>query len=362
MALRLIEGFDSLPFTQIAKRWRASTSSTTFINITSESATGKVRTGTNAIRMRSQPGTTARITYQIPYSPTSNGVLGFGLLANTLSATHIIATKIASNGESYIVLVLNGGGTFSVYRDTDGAGLSAPPGVLLATSTNTIVANTWHYIEWRTTVNGTTGQSEVRVNGNPTPWINISSANTQAVAGVPEIRGFQLGAYQTNDLYFDDVYYLDGNSSAGSTTFLGDCRVNTVFPSSDGNQTDFTPSTGSDNYAMVDEVVPDDDTTYNQSSTVNNVDLYGFPDAFGVGVSANVFGVQVSNIVRKTDAGPAAIAPVIRSNSTDYVGANSYLAISYFDEFQIYENDPATSLSWTTDGVNNAEFGLKRTV
>ena len=47
-------------------------------------------------------------------------------------------------------------------------------------------------------------------------------------------------------------------------------------PSADGTTTNWTPSSGTDNYAMVDDISLDNDNTNVGSSTLNDVDLYTF--------------------------------------------------------------------------------------
>ena len=108
----------------------------------------------------------------------------------------------------------------------------------------------------------------------------------------------------SSGMNFDDLYVCD---SAGSTNngFLGDCRIDTIYPSGAGNYTQFTPSTGS-NYTCVDETAPNT-TDYVDGATVGDRDSYALGNLSALS-SQTVYGVQVNAAILKDDAGSKSAA------------------------------------------------------
>ena len=196
----------------------------------------------------------------------------------------------------------------------------------------------------------------------PVTATTATGVNTQATGNASAnqlvLFGGGLGVGESIVNYFDDLYLCDGLGSVNNT-FLGDIRVQALLPTSDGAATDWTPSAGSDHYALVNEVPSDGDASYVASATPGDIDEYGVtPIAVA---SGTVFGVQVGLYARKDDAGSRNIAPVVRESGTDHVGSDIALGASYAYYFQVYDEDPATSAAWTIAGINGDQFGVKVT-
>ncbi len=226
-------------------------------------------------------------------------------------------------------------------------------GSTIASSSTQLSMNTWYYLEFKITFHNTTGAIEFRINENVD--VNSSPLNTR-VSSNNSANGFTFAANFYGH-YTDDFYMLDTSGSANND-FLGDVQVQSLLPSGAGAHTDFTPSTGS-NWQNVDEVPSDGDTTYNESTTTNHIDTYAFGNLSAS--SATVLGVMVNYTARKTQAGSRNFAPVVRTNSTDFVGDEVSATASYKTNYQLYEENPDTTDPWTVSEVNAAEFGIKLT-
>lgn len=239
---------------------------------------------------------------------------------------------------------------------TDGTLRATRNGTTLGTTSFAISANTFYYIEWKVKIDNTTGTIDVQVNGsNKLSLTGLDTQNTANATANQVVMG-NLGGNSNTTSDFGDFYACDGQGSAPTNTFLGDVRIEAKFTNGAGVTTEWTPSAGS-NFQNVDETAPDDDTTFNSSSTINQVDTYAYPDitpGFGT-----VFGVQVLMNTRKDDGGTRTIAPVVRSGSTNYVGNSQNISTSYLYYRQMYEQNPDTAAVWTVSGVNAAEFGIK---
>jgi hypothetical protein len=225
-------------------------------------------------------------------------------------------------------------------------------GTVLGTSSNSILLDTWYYLQFKVTIDNS-GSFEVRI--NDVNWVSASGVDTQNTA-----NAYSNGVFFSNtgyDYYVDDLYILNSTGSVNND-FLGECRIHTVMPNGDGATTDFTPNAGITNYTQVDEIPPDGDTTYVSSSTPGDIDQYDFAD---ITTTGSIAGVQVVIDARKDDAGARQIAESCRSGGVDYTGANTFtLSSDYFMGYrQIRELDPNTAAPWSVSGVNSAQFGVE---
>lgn len=217
----------------------------------------------------------------------------------------------------------------------------------------------WYYLEIKGTINSTTGLVECRMNGNPSPIITFTG-NTQSTANAYTNQLVLGGSGLQFTDWFDDWYVLD--FSTGNQSYLGDIRILTLVPSADSataglNQFGTTPSQSAGNHFLnVDEIPPDDDTSYNADATVNDRESYR---TAGVTVTGGIQFVNVWPRTRKDDAGSRSVAATARSNSVDAIGntVSEPSSYGYFNE--VFQNDPNTGVAWLQAGVNAAEFGLK---
>lgn len=235
-------------------------------------------------------------------------------------------------------------------------------GTIVATSTNAISYGAYHYFEVAITVHNTAGTIDVRWDGQNVAGLSgLTSQNTRNgsnnycnkvnLYGAPSNTA--LGGSATI-VDVDDLYICD-DSGSNNNTFLGDVRVQSIFPSGAGNQTDFTPSAGS-NFQTVDETTPNDDTDYNSSSTANHIDLFAMGDI--TPTSGTIKAVVVWVYCRKDDAGSRQLAPAVRSGGTNAFATTINVGSSYAYYQGLFELDPA-SAAWTITTVNSIEAGYK---
>jgi len=155
--------------------------------------------------------------------------------------------------------------------------------------------------------------------------------------------------------FYDDFYVCDATGSVNNN-FLGDRRVITIFPNADTADEDFALSTGSDSFALLDDNGLDDDTTYVESATVTDRDLFDFES---IGSLANINGIQHTAIARKTDVTNFDMDLVTKSGGTTDVAASQTVGSTSYDSFfRIQEEDPDTTDPWTGSGVDAAQFGF----
>jgi hypothetical protein len=230
-----------------------------------------------------------------------------------------------------------------------------------ATVVSKLANSTWSYIEMRFVIDNAAGEVEVLVNG--TQIVNITGVDTQNTANA-YVNGFRLGDDGDDFTFhaFDDLYILDdvdsGVVGAPNNDFLGDVRVQVRLPDNNGNSSQWVGSDGNstNNYQLVDETAPNNDTDYVEASSVGNKDTYSFQDM--TATSGTVYGVQVSPYARKTDAGTKEIVAVSRLATVEEDSSASALTADYIYYPKVFEANPDGD-QWEIADVNSAEFGVK---
>lgn len=280
----------------------------------------------------------------------STWFIGFAFLEKASMATDLIVSLREDDDTTLgMNLVLNSDGTIAIRRGT----------TTLATTAALISHSIWYNIEFRVVVHNTTGEYELKVNG-----VSVASAtgvDTRAGATNDYANRFRLSGRSAlgngTGHTFDDVRINDSAGSAPNNTWLGDRKVITLFPTAEGDSSDFTPSAGTDNSAMVDDNGLDDDSTYVESSTTNHRDLYAVTDLSNV---TEINAIQHNVICRKTDVTDFTIELVTKSGATTDVAAGETVgSTSYLNKYRIQETDPDTSSAWTDSGIDAAQFGYE---
>lgn len=264
-----------------------------------------------------------------------------------------------------IIMFLDGGSAQVALRVYDtgavklerlsGSGFINQTGTVLATSSGALLTvGNWYAFEIKLTI-ANSGSCVVKQDG--TTIINFSG-DTQAT-GSAIADTFLIGWAQdtgTGSAQWDDVIIMD---DAGSfmNDFIGDKRIYTLFPTAEGNYSAWTPSTGTDNSALVDETPPNEDTDYVMSDNPTDKDTYVMQD-----IPTGVTGIEavVVNIrARKDDAGTRTLKAKVRSNGVDQDGANFNLSSGYVNYSTPFYVDPGSSPvdPWTTAAVNAMEAG-----
>jgi hypothetical protein len=266
-------------------------------------------------------------------------------------------------------LAVNLDGSLYVY------GNGSPSTVICTTgSTSVISPDTWCYLEWTATLADAVGGTDMLA--TVSVWINnklvctgshlMGRPSWQLRSGTPTFnRVFLLSGVNTDgQAYFAD-YYLTNGDGPTNMGRLGGSRspygvlVEPFFPASDGSSLDWIPSTGTDHYAMVNEVIADMDTSYNSSSTLDAVDSYVWqqlPTFIGTIKSA-----QLSFIARSTEEGTRVIKANIGVGGLEIQGSPFALCSTYFYQHHAFDVDPATTLPWLQPAFNSKNFGVTLT-
>lgn len=250
-------------------------------------------------------------------------------------------------GASHLHLAVNQGGCLVVLRD----------GTILGSTGQAVrFDDSYHDIEFKATINDTTGAYEVRVDG-----VNVLSASGVDTrnAGNLGVESVRIG--QTNsasyccDLTIDHAIIMD-TSGSYMNDFIGPVKIETLFPTANGNYTDWTPNTGNA-WDALNDVPPDNATTYISAASVADQSTFVIED-----LAANtdtVLAVGVQSVIQKDDAAFREVSPLLRSTSTDYNGTTVAVPASFGTIVEWFDQSPFTTGDWTPSEVNGLEVGIE---
>lgn len=290
-------------------------------------------------------------------TPLTTIVVGLAFYNQSLNWTPFVVRGTSDNGYSdHCGIYVDSTGRIQGFRNNSTyqatfSNYSTSYSVLLGTATVPLIKTFagWSYLEAKFVLSDTVGSITVKFNG--TEVLNTTGVDTlfnSTTAGGVGFNGAGL-----SDSYWDDLYIAD-------TDFLGEIRVVTLLPSTgNGSNTDWTPSTGTDHGALVDEAAPNI-TDYVSSSTLNQIDTWNYP---AVGYTGTIKAVAMNHYCMKGDAGSRAISAVTRPASTNRVNSKLIYPPGSFAYYQsIWDNNPEDSAAWEVADVDGAEFGVKVTV
>lgn len=171
--------------------------------------------------------------------------------------------------------------------------------------------------------------------------------------------GFPLTGANGIVMDVDDLYCYN-NLGTENTTLIGDCKVYTRFPTSDEAPQDFDPSGGTDGFAMIDNVPPQDSAEY---LIVDGLDL---PKRSAFGLDSlplnivEVRGVMLSTRMFKTDAGSAKLKAGVVSDAVEAISPPHAVSMAPIWYGDVFDTDPATGMQWTLTAVNDMTVFIER--
>jgi hypothetical protein len=244
---------------------------------------------------------------------------------------HII---LGSNIQGYIRLGMDG---CLYFYSASLRGVSSP-----------IPIGTWVFLEFEITIDNSSGSCKIYMNGDSI--LDLSSIDTQ-VATTGQISSISI--IPVENACFDNIYICD--DSDGPPTRLGPLYIEELLPIADIT-TDWTPSTGTDHFAIVNSF---NDSTYLTSMTMNNSDVFGFEDL--TYIDSNIQGAMQLTRVGIDPLGLRELEYGCYSGANSNAGLVNLVSPIFESIIHTYTVDPNTSNAWTVTGINMATFGIKVT-
>ena len=297
---------------------------------------------------------TEQLRYVLSSGKTTVGV-AFRLYLPSLPSANVYTPPVINFNDSgnnrEICLTMDTTGALRVKYDmNDTEEQYVTPGPVL-------VAGTWYHIEIK--VDYTAGDIEVRVEGVPQIELTGQDIGTGPCAQIALGCQNGVGEIQSPDrIYYKDLVIWDGDGSVNND-FLGSVQVYDLAPTAD-DSFNWTASTGSTGYNLVDEAPPNDgdyiyaDDTPPAASTFEMSDL---PEDV-----SSIRGIKTFSRARKTDGGDGWMQVSLVSNGTDGNGTDRPVTTNFTYWMDVFELDPDTSANWTRSGVNAALLKIDRTL
>ncbi len=228
-----------------------------------------------------------------------------------------------------------------------------------ATFANT---STWYHIGIDMKIHASTGWVHVYLDG-----VEVVSYTGNTTGGSTEIDTIEVGSPRTSNnwnsyVYYDDLY-IDDTVGEATTAVVPDLRFLSVTPNGNGNSSDWDGSDGNstDNYLLVDETPPDDDTTYVETDTSGLNDDYTLSDITlptGYSVAATI----VFAIAKKLNAaGTTDLKLETRTtvSATEYfVSSSAFTLGTDYALFWDRRTVRPDSGAWDETTVNALEMGV----
>lgn len=239
-------------------------------------------------------------------------------------------------------------------------------GTVIAETGVVISTGAYNHFEAKVRIGDEDGSCEIRINGVTVldvAGVDTKNLTTDTVAQV--VIGFPILSPNASTWDVDDLFCWD-TLGPFNNDFLGDRQVHTLFPNEDTLAADWQRNSESTDFGQIDEVTPDDDTTYVAADTPGDISEYGLQD-LPADVSA-VSAIYTTPRMRKTDAGMCNVQISMVSSGVgsppapaEANGADRPITEEYAYWPDVFEFDPATGAPWTREAVNDALFKIERT-
>jgi len=275
--------------------------------------------------------------------PTGGGNIGFLHFRGPGDLTYV---TLSLNGQRCLVLTSGAHGAQEVR----------------AVSTFQLDAGAWYYIEVHALCHASAGTVIVQVNGpagipgsTGAEVISVSGVRTcsDGATGYNQIALGVLSGFLNEDrnFSFDDIYVRDGAEG-----FVGDQAVFLV-DLEDDRAVAWTRLSGAKNYLMVNEVAPDDDTTYNET------DVDGAEDVFEIGdqiFTGTIHCVQLVARVRKTETQAWQLETLLDLGGTKSYSATRFLPYPNYETRppDVFGDAPGQT-GWTLQQLNDVGVGYR---
>lgn len=228
----------------------------------------------------------------------------------------------------------------------------------VATGTLPIRVNTWYLIEVRVKISDAGGVLQVLVDGD----LDVAYTGDTKPGTATTFNNFMIGCPASGvEMIYDDLA-LNDTSGAEDNSWCGDGQVLVLKPTSDvAGAVQLMGSDGNqvDNYALVDDVPPDDDASYVYGSIVGERDLYELEDFTPVGV--DILRIWMEARARETVADGGQIALVLKTYGVEYTSADIDLLTTYTKQVvsEEFKLNPDTGAVWNSGELNALQAGPK---
>lgn len=220
-----------------------------------------------------------------------------------------------------------------------------------------VTANGWWHYEVKYSKTGTnTCDFEVRVEGQTV--LQQTGVSCLDIQPAQCSIGTRINlAWLPKAPYFKDFVIWDGSGSYNND-FLGSVLVTNLTPTADV-ALNWTPSTGSGGYSILDNIPPNDAQYLSAGDPAPSpyvCELSNLPANI-----TSVRALQTRVRAAKSDGGDGSLQTSIVSNGSTSNGSNRPITVTQTYWSDVFETDPDTGSPWLPSAVDDAELKLNRT-
>lgn len=316
------------------------------------------RTGTHCLRMNESTGTDyARRVFG---SNLTEAFFGYAFYASNLPT---VDPETGGDTDGVILAEFRNASNaaqVSVSLGTDGSLIARRGSTILGRSDPCIGAGAYQHLEFHCVCDDTAGAIEVRV--DQVTKLNLTGLNTdptgtgvisQVVVGRSNYNQ-QGQEYDWADFFANDTT----DDSSGCHTWIGDVKSGDRVPDSNTAQDDFTKSSGTSAYELIDERGPNDGDYLETSSSTAQTNV-GISN--GAANVTEILTVRPYVRAQKDDAGTASIAPSMVSNGTKATVSAQPIATAFAYYDSNVPLNPDTSAPWDPADLDAALEAIERT-
>jgi hypothetical protein len=162
-------------------------------------------------------------------------------------------------------------------------------------------------------------------------------------------------------ILYDDMYVLAPETDVIGDSFLGDVKCVPLVPTSAGHETQWTQvgGTAGEPWTAVSEIPPDGDTSYVDSNTPGQIELFGTVEPSTITPVATVLAVSAYALARKDDSPARVVSVGISDGTTDYFDDGAAVGSDYSYITRQLPTNPITGEAWTNADFATVQFGVK---
>lgn len=267
-------------------------------------------------------------------------------------------------------IYINTDGTLRLYN-YNGSGVKAQVGSASAA----LSTGTWYRIELKFDKSPATGSQILEGKIDGTVFATASNLTISNAPGTLSVGGNGAGQTATGNFYYDDVAFNDSTGSF-QNTYPGAGSVIHLRPNAAGDNSAFTVFPSGSNYSNVDDVTPDDASTFVLSTTNGAIDDYNIdatPGAVGASDTINVISVGLRfSAAGTTNPKPTFVARAkassggtVEEGSTLTASVTSWntnaVAVPRVYPLTMYDLPGVSTTAWTKSDLDVAQIGVRLT-
>lgn len=261
--------------------------------------------------------------------------------------------SLLDNGPTHIIrVIVNANGSISVFGLVGGVQTE-----VFGTLTPIVTPSAWNHYEL--VHDNATGSGTLYINGvSRATWTGVDTGRTITLINASANQSLPSNA---SDYWIKDLVVWDGTGSENNSV-MGTVIVRRIVPDGDVSLGDWTPSTGTTGFNLLNGTAPDDTTFLSAADTPMPSDVMQFTMTNLPPDITSVRGLVPVIRVRKIDGGDATIQAGVSPNGTDWDdGADRPTTTAFTYYFDVSELNPDTGTAWTPATVDSSETRIDRT-